>query len=131
MRHYIIALISIIGTVQAVFDGELTRDVILEWGFNSDTQFMFLDNKGIKAIRNGTFQQFAKLLHLSLNSNKIEELYTETFKELINLNVLELQSNFIQYIAKDAFSNLQSLNTLYLQGNRINSADIYNLLLKL
>ena len=67
------------------FDGVLTKDVLLEWGFNIDTKIMFIADREIRLIEDEAFKEFASLEYIDKN---LEYIYYKNL-ELITLKTIK------------------------------------------
>ncbi|GAB5368399.1 hypothetical protein AAMO2058_001316000 [Amorphochlora amoebiformis] len=84
-----------------------------------NTLYVPLNNKGIKVIPAGVFEDGESVTTLDLENNKIHTLPDGAFHGLDNLQELKLSGNIITHIHPNAFQGLGSLQTLSLARNPI------------
>ena len=82
------------------FDGVLTSNVLLDWGFNATTTIMRIDRRQISSILPETFNLFTNLISLDLSNNLLEEVKDNWFIGLSRLTTLDLTSNSILNLFK-------------------------------
>lgn len=73
----------------------------------------------LRAIPSGAFTNSSRLVHMSLNSNKISRIERGSMDNLTRLESLNLNHNRLVSIPKDLFLQLHSLRNLELNKNRI------------
>jgi len=101
---YLTALIAIISLyqVEAVFDGTLNRQVLIEWLGKSVTDYTInkidIRRKNIMRIDPDTFRGLTKLNELHLEENAIEKLDPSLFTGLDSLTLIHLNSNSLTTI---------------------------------
>ena len=97
------------------FDGTLTTDVLLDWGFTSQSTLMNLARRGIKTIAPNSFAEFSNLLTLTLDGNMIEKIDLNMFTGLNRLSTLSFQNNSIKSISDNALAtDVPNLKVLFL-----------------
>jgi Leucine-rich repeat (LRR) protein len=103
------------------FTGQLTKEVLGKWGFNSDTVFLDLSNREIESIASDAFQSFTNLETLILSFNDLVELEANTFQNLNKLTYLSISHNFLDKLHPDLFKGLTNLINLDLDNNQLTS----------
>ncbi len=88
------------------FDGILTHDKLIEWGFSpTDSIVINIANRDIKSIEDETFKEFTILEQLYLSSNELTSINSKTFEGLSKLKILDLRKNMIESTNWDTFKN--------------------------
>ena len=73
------------------FDGVLTHDVLIGWGFHTtSTTIIRIDKREIRTIAPDAFKLFSNLASLDLSNNHLEEVKANWFNELTRLVTLDL-----------------------------------------
>jgi Leucine-rich repeat (LRR) protein len=104
------------------FNGLLTSNQLVAWGYNSATTTdLDLTGRGITQIQPGAFQSFINLQTLDLDDNNIETVFANTFTGLTNLKLLKLSNNQVKTIEIGAFNGLNNLEELDFMYNQIDS----------
>ena len=70
------------------FNGKLTYQVILEWGYTPKSTTMYLSGKNITSIEKDTFKKFDVLRFLSLMGNNLRTIESDNFLGLASLQEL-------------------------------------------
>lgn len=76
---------------------------------------------GLRVVRKHYFKDLGKVLHMSLNDNKITTIEKDSFKDLISVKWFNLHHNMIETLDGKLFATMVELNMLYLQNNKIKS----------
>ncbi|XP_043267748.1 toll-like receptor Tollo [Venturia canescens] len=82
-------------------------------------EVLFLNNSGISALHNRTFNGAAALRVLHLEGNSLRELRGFEFDQLERLSELYLDHNAIAMVGNTTFNKMKSLEVLRLDSNRI------------
>jgi Leucine-rich repeat (LRR) protein len=101
------------------FDGILTHEKLIEWGYSQSTTIMDLRYKRIRSIEENTFQEFKKLQQLILSYNELEGISEEYFTGLISLKTLDLGYNSIETIKENSFKSLKNLEFIEMRNNNL------------
>jgi hypothetical protein len=88
--------------VESVFDGNLNRQVLIEWFGKSVTDYTIdridIRKSNIKTIHPETFRGLKNLRELHLEDNTIDKLDSSLFQGLDSLILIHLNSNLITTI---------------------------------
>ena len=104
------------------FDGILTHDKLIEWGFSpTDSIVINIANRDIQSIEDETFKEFTILEQLYLSSNELTSINSKMFEGLQKLKILDLRRNMIESANWDTFKNLVNLVELLISFNKIES----------
>ncbi|XP_012272275.1 toll-like receptor Tollo [Orussus abietinus] len=82
-------------------------------------EVLYLNNSGITAVHNRTFNGVGSLKVLHLEDNSLRELRGFEFDHLDRMTELYLDRNAIAKVGNNTFHNMKSLEVLRLDGNRI------------
>ena len=81
-------------------------------------ELLYLNNNNLKSVPLDAFASLTKLIHISLDSNQIEELPNGIFEKNLQLEDIILSNNNIKYIGAELFTDLgMSLMFVNLEGN--------------
>ena len=91
------------------------------WCNATCTGSLYLDNKGIVSIANGTFDGMPDLHSIYLSSNALTSIPADAFRHNTELRYLYLNSNALTSIPVQAFQHNTELRTLDLSNNALTS----------
>lgn len=78
---------------------------------------IYLENNGIKTIRNGAFEGPGEIYDLFLNNNELETISVDTFRGLKNVHWLNLMNNKLKCLQEEDYGVLIMANITHLDGN--------------
>ena len=80
---------------------------------------LLLSGKGIKALKDGVFNNMAACFHIDLGGNELSNLPETIFRGLTNLETLALHDNKLSSLPETIFQGLTSLRLLCLSSNSL------------
>ena len=89
--------------VESAFDGNLNREVLIEWFGKSVTDY--------------------SIDHIDIRNSKIKSIHPETFRGLTKLKELHLEENSIEKLDPNLFQGLDALTLIHLNYNSITTIE--------